>query len=93
MWRTIVNVIIELMYLFAYNSVAGPRAFILWVGIAMFFGSLLSAALTTVPFYTVIVVILATTVLRPWTICRWLLRKPARSSHEIGSALVSPRGR
>lgn len=91
MLRTVVNVIIEMMYLFAYNSVAGPRAFLLWVGLAGIIGSLLSAALATVPVYTVILVVLATTVLRPWIILRRLLRKPPRSSYEIGSALVSPR--
>ncbi|WP_154722572.1 hypothetical protein [Ciceribacter sp. T2.26MG-112.2] len=59
MLRTVVNVIIEMMYLFAYNSVAGPRAFLLWVGLAGIIGSLLSAALATVPVYTVILVVLA----------------------------------
>lgn len=92
MLRTVVSVIIEMMYLWAYNSVAGPRAFLLWVGIAGIIGSLLSVALATVPVYTVILVVLATTVLRPWIILRRLLHKPPRSSYEICSALVSPRG-
>lgn len=93
MLRMVVNVIIEMMYLFIYNSLAGPRAFLLWAGIAGISGSLLSAALATVPVYTVILVVLATTVLRPWSIVRRLLRQPARSSYEVGSALVSPRVR
>jgi len=91
MLRTVVSVIIEMMYLWFYTSVAGPRAFLLWVGLAGIFGSLLSAALATVPVYTVILAVLATTVLRPWIILRRLLRKPPRSSYEIGSALGSPR--